>query len=249
MNTAPASSPFLSASDRAIASGSIEGTPLLIDVTKVKAAGGQVLTVEELVLQLRAFAHENPQSATQMEKLIWTISKIEGEVLIEGGVPSGAATRITGRAHLGHIKEAENLWNSFKDSTEGMAPHEKATAQAKLEADLLALEARYGKARAIGRVGRVLTVAGVIVTAVDLGIATNESVKQQSIKPLGAEVLRQVGGWGGAAAGAKIGAVIGAGFGIETGPGAIITGAIGALVFGWLGYQGFDLMADEISPN
>jgi hypothetical protein len=50
-------------------------------------------------------------------------------------------------------------------------------------------------------------------------------------------------------AGGKIGFGIGAAFGIETGPGAILTGAVGAVIFGGLGYFGFDLVADQISPN
>jgi hypothetical protein len=77
----------------------------------------------------------------------------------------------------------------------------------------------------------------------------HEHQAQGSFKPVGAEVIRQVGGWGGAFVGAKVGFAVGAMFGIETGPGAIITGAIGAVVFGALGYFGADLIADRISPN
>ena len=79
--------------------------------------------------------------------------------------------------------------------------------------------------------------------------AANRSYEEKSIKPIAAETVRQVGGWGGAAAGAKLGAMAGAALGIETGPGAIITGAVGALIGGGLGYFGADWAADQISPN
>jgi LysM repeat protein len=240
LNVDPAGSPFLSASDRAFASGSIEGTPLLIDVAKIKAAGGEVLTVDELVAELAIYAAKNPSSHAQLQKLMWTVSKIEGEVLIRGGVPRGAAVPITGPAHLGMIRSAEGLWQDFKFGK---------ISKLELEQGLVDLERAYGRARVVGRVGRVFTVVGVLFTAYDLEQATDRSYTQHSVKPLAAEVIRQVGGWGGAAAGAKIGAVLGAACGVETGPGAIVTGAIGAIVFGGLGYFGADLIADQISPN
>jgi len=113
MKTTLGSSPFLSASDRPFASGSIEGRPVLIDVAKLRKAGGRVISVDELVGELLLYSAKNPQSDQQIQRLIWTISKIEGEVIIEGGVPSGAASQITGTAHLGHIRSAEGLWGDF----------------------------------------------------------------------------------------------------------------------------------------
>ncbi|GIZ14781.1 hypothetical protein [Capnocytophaga catalasegens] len=62
--------------------------------------------------------------------------------------------------------------------------------------------------------------------------AVEKSIKKERIKPIAAETIRQVGGWGGAIAGAKIGAVGGAFLGIETGPGAIIFGIGGYLGVG-----------------
>ena len=92
--------------------------------------------------------------------------------------------------------------------------------------------------------------AGLLTLGVaDVARAADQSVKQKSFRPLGAEAVRQVGGWGMAAAGAKIGFATGALFGIETGPGAIVTGGIGAIIFGAAGYFGADLIADQISPN
>ena len=95
----------------------------------------------------------------------------------------------------------------------------------------------------------MLTAVGVIVTVHDVAQAARTSVAIRSMKPLGAEAVRQVGGWGAALAGSKIGFGVGALFGIETGPGAIATGAVGAIVFGAMGYFGADLAADQIFPN
>ena len=240
LNFDPAGSPFLSASDRAIASGSIEGVPLLIDVAKIKAAGGQVMSVNELVAELAAYAAKNPARDTMLQKLIWSVSKIEGEVLIRGGVPRGAAARITSSAHLGHIGSAEGLWKNYQAG---------AITKAELEVGLEDLGRAYSRARVFGRVGRVFTVVGVVFTAYDLEQAGKKSLQEKSYKPIAAEAVRQIGGWGGAAAGAKIGSVLGAACGVETGPGAIVTGAIGAIIFGGLGYFGADLIADQISPN
>ncbi|MCU7619282.1 hypothetical protein NZ698_19045 [Chryseobacterium sp. PBS4-4] len=96
---------------------------------------------------------------------------------------------------------------------------------------------------------RVLNVIGIVITAYELEQAIEKSVQQNSVKPIAAETIRQVGGWGGAIAGAKIGAIGGAAIGIETGPGAIITGAVGALIFGTAGYFGADWVADQIDEN
>jgi len=95
---------------------------------------------------------------------------------------------------------------------------------------------------------RVVQVIGIGFTAYDLGVATDESFKTKSIRPLEKEVVRQIGGWGGAVAGAKMGVAAGALVGIETGPGTIITGAIGGIIFGAIGYFGGSLVADQI-PN
>jgi hypothetical protein len=126
----------------------------------------------------------------------------------------------------------EGLWKDFRAGD---------ITKVELETGLEDLGRAYGKARVVGRIGRAFTVVGVLFTAYDLKQAGERSCAQHSIKPVAAEVVRQIGGWGGAAAGAKIGAVLGAACGIETGPGAI--------VFGGLGYFGADLIADQISAN
>jgi murein DD-endopeptidase MepM/ murein hydrolase activator NlpD len=239
LNTNPSASQLLSASDRATGAPTIKGEPMLIDAAKIRAAGGQIYTTAEVVADLRRFVTANPGARAQVEKLISVIEKIEGEVLIKGGVPAGGGSKPTA-AHVAYIRSAEDLWNAFRNG---------AMSRAELESQLAALEKAYAKAKIIGRVGRVLTVVGVILTVKDLAAATDRSIEQKSMKPLAAETIRQVGGWGGAAAGAKIGGVVGAAFGIETGPGAIVTGAIGAIVFGAAGYFGADWVADKISPN
>ncbi len=107
---------------------------------------------------------------------------------------------------------------------------------------------RRGLAVTLGLVkfARVVQVIGIGFTAYDLAVATDESFKAKSVKPIGKEVIRQMGGWGGAIAGWRIGAAAGVLVGIETGPGAVITGLIGGLVFGSIGYFGGGFAADEI---
>ena len=212
---------------------------LLIDLEKAKAAGARVFTVEEVVADLNRHASQNPALRTRVNQLIWAIEKVEGEVLIQGGVPGNAVKRVSS-AHTPYISTADELWASFAKGK---------INKAQLEAELASLEKGYNKAKIVGRVGRVLTVVGVVFTVKDVADATQRSAQANSYKPLAAETIRQVGGWGGALAGAKIGAVGGALFGIETGPGAILTGAAGAIIFGALGYFGADLIADEVEKD
>lgn len=235
LNLRPKVSPFLSASERAFGAPTINGQPVLLDIAKIKAAGGQVYSVSAVVADLERFAAQNPSSRQAVQKLIETVRNIEGEVLIKGHAPESAISKPSA-AHTNYIQSAEHLWDAYKA---------KKITLMELQQELLALEKGYEKARIVGKVGRVLTVVGVIFTVIDVGKATQKSFEQKSLKPLGAEGIRQVGGWGGA----KIGALAGAAFGIETGPGAIVTGAIGAIVFGAACYFGADWLADKISPN
>ncbi|CAN5388804.1 glycine zipper family protein [soil metagenome] len=239
LNVSPSQSQFLSASNRPFGAPSIQGNPLLLDVAKIKQAGGQIYEVTEVVRDLERFMAQNPSTRTIVQRLISTIQKVEGEVLIAGTTPAGSATAVSG-THTNYVRSAEDLWQSFTKNE---------ITRPQLEQELLSLEKAYSKAKVVGRVGRVLMIVGVVITAVDLAQAGKKSIDQNSFKPIGAEVIRQVGGWGGAFAGAKIGAAGGALLGIETGPGAIVTGAIGALVFGAAGYFGADWVADQISPN
>lgn len=96
---------------------------------------------------------------------------------------------------------------------------------------------------------RVVQVVGIVFTGYDLAVATDQSFKAKSVRPIEKEVVKQMGGWGGAIAGAKIGAATGALVGIETGPGAVITGLVGGIVFGAIGYFGGRAVAEEIPDN
>jgi RHS repeat-associated protein len=94
--------------------------------------------------------------------------------------------------------------------------------------------------------GRGLQIAGAGLAAYDMAKATTESVRTESVKPVAAETLRQVGSWGLAWAGAKAGAAAGAAVG---GPGAVLTGLGVALAMGTAGYLGADWIADFVHPN
>lgn len=91
-----------------------------------------------------------------------------------------------------------------------------------------------------------VTGVGILLSAYDVGKAGVTSYKKGSAKPLEAEAVRQVGGWGGAWAGAEICGAGGAALGIETGPGALITGAVGSVIGGVAGYFGANWVANLI---
>jgi hypothetical protein len=236
----PRASPFLSASNQPFGAPSISGKPLLLDVAKIQRARGQIYSIDQVVRDLKRFVTENPSSARRVDTLIKTIQGVEGEVLIKTArTPAQAASGLSA-AHTAYVRSAEDLWRAFTDGK---------ISRLQLEVELSNLGKAYSRARVIGNVGRGLMVVGVIFTAIDVGTAADRSIRQQSFKPIGAEAIRQVGGWGAALAGAKIGFSTGALFEIETGPGAMLTGAAGAIIVGALGYYGSDLVTDYISPN
>ncbi|WP_322037598.1 glycine zipper family protein [Burkholderia cepacia] len=100
---------------------------------------------------------------------------------------------------------------------------------------------------------RVVQVFGIFFTGYDLTMATNESIRLKSIRPLERSVLRQIAGWEGSLAGRwagtvvgmRIGAATGSLVGIELGPGAVITGAIGGIIGGAIGYVGESYILDQ----
>lgn len=92
-------------------------------------------------------------------------------------------------------------------------------------------------------------VIGFAITAVDMKHAVDKSKATHSIRPISAEAVRQVGGWGMAAVGAKAGGALGVAFGIETGPGALAFGVVGMAIGGTAGYFGADWVADLIDEN
>lgn len=214
---------------------------LLIDTKRAAAGGSRVYSVEEVVADLRRHAALEPNNKglqQQVEKIIRVIEKVEGEVLIENGV-NGKAVKKVSTTHLAYIETADDIWAARKA---GKITLEQA------EERLAALTKAYERARIVGRVGRVVSVIGVVMTAADMGIAGKKSYDKQSFRPLAAETVRQVGGWTGAYTGAVAGGAFGAAIGVETGPGLIITGAIGAIVFGAIGYWRGDVIAGWIDP-
>ncbi len=90
---------------------------------------------------------------------------------------------------------------------------------------------------------------GIVISVHDLTHASVESYRQESVKPIGAESIRQIGGWGSAVAGMKLGTWIGGLFGIKAGPGAAITAGVGGLIGGVGGYFGADWIADHIHED
>ncbi|WP_081081051.1 hypothetical protein [Burkholderia territorii] len=100
---------------------------------------------------------------------------------------------------------------------------------------------------------RVVQVFGIFFTGYDLTMATNESIRLKSIKPLEKSMLRQIAGWEGSLAGRwagtvvgmRMGAATGSLVGIELGPGAVITGAIGGIIGGAIGYMGESYILDQ----
>jgi hypothetical protein len=104
-------------------------------------------------------------------------------------------------------------------------------------------------AMALTRGLQSVQIVGFVMTAVDLGAATQKTVRIGSVKPLAAESLRQAGSWAATWGGVKLGAAAGALVGIETGPGAVLFAAGGGLLGGVGGYLGFDWVADSIDAN
>ena len=227
---------FLSTSNRPYGAPKYQGEPMLIDLNMVKASGTQIYTEQELILELRRYS---AQTGVNVDTLIQTIQKAEGEVLIKGGV-SGDAVRKISNAHTPYIQTAEEIWSKFEA---------KKITRPQMEAELELLAKAYNKAKIVGRVGRVLTVIGVVFTAVDVANAAQKSYDKGSYKPLAAETVRQVGGWSGAYTGSLAGAEIGILLTSETGPGAIIGGAVGAIIFGGIGYWRGDVLAGWIESE
>lgn len=96
---------------------------------------------------------------------------------------------------------------------------------------------------------QAVQIVGFAMTAVDMKHAADKSRVTRSMRPIQAETIRQVGGWGMALAGAKAGGALGVFFGIETGPGALAFGAVGSAIGGTAGYFGADWVADLVDEN
>jgi len=97
--------------------------------------------------------------------------------------------------------------------------------------------------------GRALFVAGVLVDGYAFYNSAVQSSEQGTPRPVVAQAVRTVGGWGGAWAGAKLGCAGGALAGAETGPGLVLTCLAGGIIGGFAGYTGADWIADMISED
>lgn len=244
-------SQFLSASDRSHGSPTElsrpasnltkgnQNTGYLIDTRKVENAGGRVVRPQELISDLKKLAREYPSMRRRVDRAIDTIKRFEGETLIEGPLPKGSASPISWQ-HSQYLRRGDEIFEAVR--TKRITRTQGAQLLNKLDAS-------FRNARDLGRLGRGMVAIGFIMTAYDISYAGKESVAQGTLRPITAEGVRQLGGWGGATAGATLGFKAGALVGIETGPGAIVTGAVGAILFGWAGYTGADWLADLIYEN
>ncbi len=97
--------------------------------------------------------------------------------------------------------------------------------------------------------GRVCLVVGIIIDGALMIDATQQSIDRGDARPVIAQAIRTVGGWGGAWAGAKAGCAVGAAAGVETGPGMAITCLAGGVIGGFVGYFVADEVADAIYEN
>ncbi len=91
---------------------------------------------------------------------------------------------------------------------------------------------------------QVLYVISLVFTAYNLGAATNQSIKEESIRPIAKETIKQAAGWGTAWMGFKIGFASGALFTSETGPLALGGGLIGGFICGVYGYHSGELLGN-----
>jgi hypothetical protein len=187
-----------------------KGKTVFVDIAKLKASGGVVISPEELIADLLDYKHKYPHQTFRVDTLINAIRTVESEALI---LPK-----------------------------DGHAPSKALVTPGQFR---------------VKRLGRGLMVISIAFTAYDLGKAGHKSIEQGSLKPVGAETIRQAGGWGagvaGMAVGAKLGAWAGGAISIPTGPGAAVGAAVGGLIvgafFGIAGYFGADWVADEIDEN
>lgn len=216
---------------------------VLIDIQKVKRAGGKVITPKQLVSLLEIYRATDPY----IDFIINQVKNEAGWALVKGPTPEGAVRPLSPQ-HMKYLDAADQIGERMQAAINIVPEHTDNVVALHTE-KAAKLSASYNHARMTGRVLRGFSAVGFAVTAYEIGSATKKSIDERSFRPIGAETIRQTGGWASAAAGAKLGFATGAAVGIETGPGAIITGAVGAIVVGALGYFGADCVADYIYEN
>lgn len=220
---------------------------VLIDIDKVKKAGGKVFKPKELVSHLNAIKGADDDIAMMIDDLIYQVKHEDGWSLVEGKTPKGAVRKLSPQ-HMKYLQASDRIGIGMQSMME-LFPENTPDTIAQHSVESANLNTAYKNARTTGRLLRGMSVVGAAFTAYDVGNAAKESLDQNSIRPISAEGVRQVGGWASGVAGAKIGFVAGAAMGIETGPGAIITGGVGSLIVGAAGYAGADWVADLIYEN
>lgn len=108
---------------------------------------------------------------------------------------------------------------------------------------------KSGGTMAITRGLQGVQIVGFTLTAVNMTHAAKASITKNSVRPIAAESIRQVGGWSSAWAGIKLGAAGGAAVGITTGPGVLISAGLGSIGGGIAGFFAFDWIADHLYEN
>jgi LysM repeat protein len=91
LNKVPSTkSPYVSASTKYFGASGIEGRRVYIDIGKAKASGVTIHSTEEILADLDRMLKEKPHLKTRIELIKKTVKYTEGEVLLEGKVPSSA---------------------------------------------------------------------------------------------------------------------------------------------------------------
>ena len=162
------------------------------------------------------------------------------------------AQRFTGEPFWIDVVKAQNAGASLHGTDEIVADLSRIGSKMKTQADKQKIESlkklvvgdgevlikgpvpasavKGATAMGVTRVLQGVQVVGFTLSAVDLGNAAGKSIDEKSLRPIGAETLRQAGGWAGAWAGVKVGAAAGAMVGVETGPVAVVTMGVGSIV-------------------
>ncbi len=213
--------------------------PVIIDTRKLPP-GTQIIDSAQLVTFLEQKMKLHPSEGHRISRLIDTIINIESEGLIDANPKNP-------RVPKSSVKNVSKLHNQFVTTAEKIRAEFKLghITEQQMKQELKLVSKSYNRVRIAGIGGRVITVIGMVLTAVELAEAGKKSYERNSFKPIVAESIRQTGGWGGAIAGAEVGFLFGAAIGVSSGPGLFISGALGALVFGTAGYIGADWIDDN----
>ncbi|MDP1822771.1 MAG: SpvB/TcaC N-terminal domain-containing protein [Archangium sp.] len=119
----------------------------------------------------------------------------------------------------------------------GPVPPEAVQSVENLERAIVQAAKSANQAKWVGRInsaGKGLGVAGLVVSAVNIGVATQKSVETGDPRHVENAVLTTTAGFGGSALGAKIGMFVGAAGGpIGVAVGGVVGGVLGGVVSSW----------------